>query len=331
MLHNLLSNRRHVFEYWFHAAAYLPITDYRYYLPIMKGFCQNHSVDQKIRKHIIQRIGSEGPLQSRDFESPEGHKSSGWWDWKPSKRAMEFMFFSGELMVRERSGFQKVYDLTENVLPPHIDQSWPTEQERGHYYVRRMLTASGLAQQKDIGYARAAVRRLSNHHIHGSIDTSLQELIESGEVTQAAYRGSDYFCLTAVLSEIPKKIGRRRVRFLSPFDNLVINRKRVLGLFGFDYQVECYVTEAKRKYGYFALPVLFGDEIIGRMDCKAVRKENLLRINNIWLEPGTTLDDQLISALAVGLQDYQRDLQCEHLDIVETDQKNLKAQLLSNR
>ncbi len=143
-----------MFEYWFHAAAYLPVDDYRYYLPIMKGYRETRDIDNKFRKMITARILGEGLLMSKDFEAPPGHKSSGWWDWKPAKRAMESLFFAGELMIRERKEFQKVYDLAENVLPAHIEQSLPTAQERGDYYVRRMLTALGIAKARDIGYAR---------------------------------------------------------------------------------------------------------------------------------------------------------------------------------
>ncbi|MCH7815933.1 MAG: YcaQ family DNA glycosylase [Proteobacteria bacterium] len=327
MLEGLLSKRQAIFEYWFHAAAYLPMADYRYYLPIMAGYKQRQTVDKKLRREIISRIKAEGPLQSRDFENLSGHKSGGWWDWKPSKRALESLFLSGELMVRERRGFQKVYDLTENVLPGHVDMSWPTEQQRGHYYARRMLAALGVAQAKEIGYARSTVKYFSNHNIQNSIDSSLQEMLESGEVTQFDLNGLKYYCLSDVLARVPKKMGRKHMRFLSPFDNLVINRKRLLELFDFDYQLECYVPAEKRKYGYFTLPILFGDELIGRMDCKAERKQHRLRINNIWLEPKTRLNEKFIDALTLALHSYMLDLGCERISIVKTDSKTLMQQL----
>ena len=183
MLHKLVSDRQTVFEYWSHAAAFLPMQDYRFYQPVMKGFAKKRSIDQKVRQEVVRRIAAEGPLQSRDFENPRGRKSTGWWDWKPTKRAMEHMFLSGELMVRERRGFQKVYDLTENVLPDHIDVSWPTDQEQGHFYVRRMLSGLGIGTAKDIGYARPTVKRLSDNNIQPCIDQSLLEMTESGEIT----------------------------------------------------------------------------------------------------------------------------------------------------
>jgi uncharacterized protein YcaQ len=100
-----------------------------------------------------------------------------------------------------------VYDLAENVLPAHIEQSLPTAQERGHYYVRRMLTALGIAKARNIGYSSGAVRRLSNYETAPGIDNSLQEMVESGEVTQVHYEGALHYCLTDALADTPKRIG----------------------------------------------------------------------------------------------------------------------------
>ena len=319
MLHKLVSDRQTVFEYWSHAAAFLPMQDYRFYQPVMKGFAKKRSIDQKVRQEVVRRIAAEGPLQSRDFENPRGRKSTGWWDWKPTKRAMEHMFLSGELMVRERRGFQKVYDLTENVLPDHIDVSWPTDQEQGHFYVRRMLSGLGIGTAKDIGYARPTVKRLSDNNIQPCIDQSLLEMTESGEITSVECNGTGYYCLTSALNSVPTKIGRKRVSFLSPFDHMVINRKRLLDLFGFDYQIECYVPESKRRFGYFVLPILYGDALVGRLDCKAIRKDRYLTIKNIWLEPDFRLNDLFINAFLNSLLTYTHDLGCDRYVIADAN------------
>ncbi len=328
MLNELQSSRQTVFEYWFHAAAYLPMADYRYYRPIMQGMRKKHNVDKNIRQTIIRRINTEGPLQSRDFAAPKGKKHKGWWDWKPTKFALEIMFLSGELMIRERQGFQKVYDLTENVLPDHIDISKPTDKERGHFYVRRLLTSLGIAQAKDLCYARATIKRFSGYDMQARINQSLQEMIESAEVSCVDIDGNIYYCLSKVLEKPPQKSSRKRISFLSPFDNLVINRRRLLELFDFSYKLECYVPEAKRKFGYFTLPILFGDALIGRLDCKAVRKTKTLVINNLWLEKKTKVDDSLIMALLAALNQYKSDLQCEFIAVNRVENRILKQQLL---
>jgi len=323
MLATLLQEQRRIFEYWFHAAAFLPMQDYRYSLLTMQGYASKKSIDKKLRAEIIQRISTEGPLQSRDFVAPEGHKSSGWWSWKPAKVALETLFLSGELMVSERRGFQKVYDLAENVLPSHIETSIPSESERGHYYVQRMLSALGPAQAKDIGYPRATVKRFSRVDIQIAISKALQELVEAGEVVLMPLNGKDYYCLSTLLTAVPKRIGTKSVIFLSPFDNVLINRRRLLEVFGFDYQLECYVPAAKRKYGYFCLPILFGDQFIGRMDCKAERSRKRLLIKNVWLEQNIALTDELLAAFLSGMRAYMADLGCASVQLTNCNSSKL--------
>jgi len=327
MLHDLQAVQKTVFEYWFHAAAYLPMEDYRFYRPTMNGLKKKWSVDQKMRKVILQRIKTEGPLSSKDFQAPKGKKASGWWDWKPAKRALEVMFLSGELMVSERKGFQKVYDLTENCLPTDIDLSIPNNEERGYFYIRKMLANLGVARASDICYARAMVKH-SGFDVQAWINRCLQNLVESGEALAFLINGHLYYSLAKTFNEIPKRVGRKHIRFLSPFDNLVINRKRLLDIFGFDYKLECYVTAEKRKFGYFVLPILFGDELIGRLDCKADRKNRILIVHNLWLEDGVVVDDELVSALSAGLGDYKVQLECDDMAVNEIENKTLRNALV---
>ena len=316
-LHQLQSRDRSIFEYWYHAAAYLPIQDYRFYLPVMRGFSKSRPVNKKLRREILARLKNEGSIEARQFEHPR-HKSGGWWEWKPAKVAMECMFLSGELMVKERQGFRKIYGLTEEVLPASVDTRLPTVAERGEFYVRRMLQALGIASARDILYVRTTVKNFSGFDIQPAVHKALQALTESGEVTACTVQGETYYCLTSILESLPSRLGRRRIHFLSPFDNLVINRRRLKALFDFDYQIECYVPAAKRQYGYFCLPVLYGDEFIGRMDCKAQRKESVLKVHNLFLEPKVKIDEGLPAALGQALQDYARKLGCDSVKLAKT-------------
>ncbi|HIG39131.1 MAG TPA: hypothetical protein EYQ14_01085 [Gammaproteobacteria bacterium] len=211
------------------------------------------------------------------------------------------------------------------VLPDTIDRSPPTEEERGHFYIRRMLGAHGFASERQIAYDHIAVNRFSDYNIRPAIRQALADLLESAEIQQVDFCNEPYFYLVHALSDCPVKLGQRRVNFLSPFDNLVINRKRLLDLFGFDYQLECYVPQAKRKFGYFVLPILYGDELVGRMDCKAIRKEKTLSIRNIWLEPKTKLTEAFVTALALALQEYQTSLQCEQIIINKSEPAKLSG------
>jgi len=318
MLNKLQAIDGKVFEYWSHAAAYLPIGDYRFYQPIMQGFAQNRPRDKKLVKEILARVTAEGALQARDFEQPAGKKTNGWWDWKPAKHMLETLFLSGELMVKERQGFQKVYDLAERVLPDDIDTTLPTDSEWARQHTIMMLRALGLGRCSDIAYARKIVRRLTRNSFKPDIGQAVNELCEEGIVVGCNVKGNTFFSLAESLNSIPSKISRSRARFLSPFDNLVINRSRTQSLFNFDYLIECYVPEPKRKYGYFSLPILWGDELIGRMDSKADRKTHQFTVKNLHLEPGTKISDALVNALVVGIEQFRLEQNCTGTTILAT-------------
>ncbi|MBV1878056.1 MAG: winged helix DNA-binding domain-containing protein [Pseudomonadales bacterium] len=252
MLHALQSEHKKIFEYWSHAAAYLPMKDYRFYQPVMRGYQLNRQVDEKIRRLILARLKAEGPLMAKDFATPAGSaKRKGWWDWKPAKIALERMYMGGELMVAERRGFQKVYDLTNNVLPDNTNLKAPTDQQRGKFYVSGMLKNLGIASPRDIAYARSTVKRLSKYDILASIETSLHEMTEAGEVSRLSVQDETLYCLTESLSILEQPPSHKCLYFLSPFDNLIINRERLRKIFNFDYKLECYVPKPKRQFGVF--------------------------------------------------------------------------------
>ncbi len=188
-----------------------------------------------------------------------------------------------------------------------------------------MLGALGFASERQIAYDHIAVNRFSNYNIRPAIKQALADLLESAEIQQVDFCNESYFYRVKALSDCPAKLGQRRVNFLSPFDNLVINRKRLLDLFDFDFQLECYVPQAKRRFGYFVLPILYGDALVGRMDCKAVRKEKILNIRNIWLEPKTKLTDAFVTAFAIALKEYQTSLQCEQTIINKSEPAMLRG------
>lgn len=314
-LHQLLSQERTVFEYWYHAAAYLPLADYRFYLPLMQGYAKSRPADKKLRREILARLKDQGDIEAKDFDHPAGRKSDGWWDWKPAKVAMERMFLGGELMVKERQGFRKRYALTESLLPAQVDTRLPATGERGDFYVRRMLQAQGIASERDILYVRALVKSFSGFDIRKPVQQSLDELVKSGEVIRCDVDGSPWYCLRSVLEQLPSRLGRRRIHFLSPFDNLVINRRRLKDLFGFDYQIECYLPAAKRQFGYFCLPILYGDEFIGRMDCKADRKGKVFIVHSIALEPGCETNGGMLAAWRDALRPYAISLGCSAIQM----------------
>ena len=294
-----------VFEYWAHAACYLPWTDFRHTLPRKKRLAEHghdwFQVDPAEVARVRDRIRGEGPLRSQDFES-DG-KRAGWWDWKPSKLALDYLFQTGELMSLPRQGFQKVFDLTERVLPPGLDTREPTPREHADWCIDRALDVWGLVARDELAYQRKEPR--------ADVGPALAAKVESGELTVVTLEGVDkpYWVRTAALSRLdalPKPDNRLRV--LSPFDPLVIHRKRLQRLFGYDLKLECYVPEAKRTFGYFGMPLVWGDTVAGLLDGKLDRAAKTFTIKNFRYEgparQRAAFDKALTKALAEFLKPY---------------------------
>lgn len=322
-----LQHSRHLFEYWSHAAAYLPFEHYRYYLPVMAGFKASRQWDKKLATEVVARIAGEGPLQSRHFEDTRNNKRNGWWQWKPAKQVLEHLFLSGELMITRRDGFQKVFDLKENVIPAHIDVSTPTTDEWSDFIVLTMVHALGVATEYDLGYARSTIRRLARIDLKQPIRTTISHLLEAGTLVSLDVAGARYYSTPKLLDHLPLRFGRKEIRVLSPFDNLIINRKRTEQLFDFDYQLECYVPAHKRKFGYFTQSLLYGDKFIGRMDAKAKRNDEVLVIKNLILEPAVKVTDALIAALGRSITDFATANRCLTVSIERVRPKAILTDL----
>lgn len=259
LLHELQAIDRSIFEYWGHAASYLPMKDYRFYIPMMRSFHDPKGSwykgwGEKYGSYIdpvLKRICDEGPMAARDFENPFEKTRGTWWDWKPVKAALEMLFWRGELMISERNGFERVYDLTERVLPAGMDLRIPAADELGRFIVRRALTALGVVSEKDIReYIRIGDKEL--------ISAVLRQMLNSAEIVRLSIEGHSgtFYALPKVLEEVSSFRARPpRVRLLSPFDNLVISRSRLKQRFDFDYTLECYTPKHKRNHGYFVLPI----------------------------------------------------------------------------
>ena len=265
---NRLLRARQAFEYWCHAAAYLPMRDYRFAVPMMRakarGELWNHRADAKVRAWVLARIRAEGPLFARDFEHPP-RQSKGWWDWKPAKRALEQLFMEGELMIAERQGFQKRYELAERFLPAGINATEPTLTEHADHVIDVGLGAHGFATEATLAYFRRDAR------VRAAVRKRLAVRVRQGELVKTRTNSGERIYAPPGAFDATTKPLAPVVRILSPFDNAVIQRRRSVEVFGFDYTIECYLPEAKRRYGYFALPILFADRLVGRMDCKAHR------------------------------------------------------------
>lgn len=303
---------KHVFEYWFHAAAYLPINDFRFALPRMNAIKagEKHwfdNIDKKLLQTVYKRIETEGPLRARDFEDSKS-TNSGWWDWKPAKQAIEKLFMQGDLMIVGREGFQKRYDLTERVLPDSVCTKTPDLAEEAGYLIDTTLRAHGFASLKSFTYLR------KGKALRQAVKDCIESRLENGAVIKVkSPAGELFYCDAKLLND--NRRSANRVHLLSPFDNLVIQRERCRGIFNFDYQIECYVPAAKRQHGYFCLPILYKDRLVGRLDCKADRKTRVLLLHYLqYDEP----DDEFLWLLVDALESFMRFNCCDAIEVRRT-------------
>jgi hypothetical protein len=316
-----------IFEYWTHAAAFLPIADFRFSLPykhaIKSG--QTHwyrTRDKNLMGELLARIRSDGPLRSRDVAT-NTTKRTGWWDWKPAKKALEQMYMEGDLMVSDREGFQKTYDLTERVLPSHINSQMPSMEEFAAHIVDQQLRCHGLASLKGLTYQRR------NADLSKAVKALVNERLAQRALEQVRVSSGEVFILETGALERPLPRLNSRMLILSPFDNSVIQRGRLKALFQYDYQLECYVPAAKRQYGYFCLPLLYRDEFIGRMDCKAHRKTSQLEIKSLHLEQHNFNEDLVITAFVEAITQFCHFQKCDTMSLTKAQPKHLNQRLRS--
>ncbi|MDR6528632.1 uncharacterized protein YcaQ [Chryseobacterium rhizosphaerae] len=276
-----LVEERKIFEYWFHAASYLPIQDFRYALPQMLHVKQDashyYNADKNVMQAVIDTIRAEGPKRARDFET-QSSKTGSWWNWKPAKLALERLFMQGDLMICGRSGMQKMYDLTERVLPKNISTAEPAPIEFAEYLIKTYLRAYGFTTVKQITHLR------TGNVLKANVNKALQSMMEEGTLSKVDVEGLPPVFIQNNLLEKTFNSTPSHVRLLSPFDNSIIHRDRIKQIFNFDFRLECYTPKEKRQYGYFCLPILFGDQFIGRVDCKTHRKDKKFELIHLFIE-----------------------------------------------
>lgn len=307
-----------IFESWTYASGYVPMHEYRFSLPVKASFAAKRELQSpqeiNLMKKVLDRIAREGPLMARDFENDRVTKSSGWWDWRPSKVALERLNFDGRLITLRTKNFLKVYDLPENVIPPGVDITMPEPEAYAQHVIMRSLKALGIANFKDIARSGWYVK-------NNLIKPQLKKMLSEGKVCQVEVKGVNDSALYMLPEYKNKKITLSGHAFiLSPFDILNVFRHRLLKFFQFDYMVECFVPEPKRKYGYFSLPVLIGDTFVARMDSKADRKQKILFIHNLHFE-SLKLSKPMATKIANAIKDFARFNQCSSVVIKKSNSK----------
>ncbi|MGT2549170.1 winged helix-turn-helix domain-containing protein [Acinetobacter geminorum] len=278
---NSLVGERQIFEYWYHAASYLPMKDYRYALPAMMSVRKGESRyfnrgDQHLMNEILARVRAEGKIRLRDIDKNNKKSLGNWWNTGLGRRAFEQLYMQGDLMICERNGMEKVFDLTERCLTENIDLSMPTLYEYAQYLFNNTLRAHGAFTWKQLVH-------LKKNDLKEIMRIVLKEQIDAGVVSAIKLENGQtlYVDVAAMEQKVSTDFG---LKILSPFDNSLIHRDRLASLFEFDYRIECYVPAAKRVYGYFCLPILYQDELVGRVDCKAHRSIKELEVISLHLE-----------------------------------------------
>lgn len=307
----LLASGR-VFEYWAHEACLIPIADYPLFRrPMQEGhraewYARHLNEGPELAEAVLERIREQGPLASRHFE---GQGGGGMWNWKPAKRMLESLWNLGILSIAGRQGFQRLYDLTERVIPrEYLQAPVPSEPELLRSLALRAVHARGVLTE-------AAVRE--HYRLRGGaarLQPHLDALVSDGLLERHAVDdgGAPVYVPGGAGLDLPAPAGGV---LLSPFDNLVWDRVFHARLFGFRHLIEVYKREHERVYGYYVLPFLLGDRIVGRADLKADRREGVLRVRAFHLEPGVRdrrrVEGELDRALArlartIGLERVER-------------------------
>lgn len=281
--------RPSLFEYWGHEASLMPVQTQ----PLMRWRMARARDGQmwtglarfgrERRDHIarvLAEIERRGPVVGGDFaEGPRG--APGWWAWSDGKRALEWLFWAGEITTTTRRGFERVYDLTDRVLPRAVlETPTPTEAQAARELVRISARALGVATEPDLrDYFRLPVDLARQ---------AVRDLVEAGEMTPVTVRGWRHPAYLWPEARRPRRIAAQAL--LSPFDNLIWTRDRTERLFGVRVRLEIYTPAEKRSHGYYVLPFLEDEAITARVDLKADRKAGVLRVQAAWREEKTGPD-----------------------------------------
>lgn len=321
LLDQLLYKERFLFEHWTHDASAIPTAFYphwrhrfardavrlrenRWWRGLLGERCD------EVLEHVRSRISREGPLRSADFEHPE--RRGPFWGWKPQKAALDYLWRCGELAVRDRVHFHKVYDFAANVFPA-ADKLPPAEEAASQDWACQaaaerlvIFTARELSQffgHTDLASARSFCAAATRS---GALRPVRVESAD-GSPPEAAFAVADWEKRLRKLPEPPGNSSQQPLRLLAPFDPVIRDRARCLRRFGFDYRFEAFTPQPQRVYGYYVLPILQGETLVGRLSPKLHRARGVLEIEGVWWERGikpTQARQRLLADATARLADF---------------------------
>jgi uncharacterized protein YcaQ len=290
-LATLTERQRGLFEHWTHDASFIPIEFYPHWrFRFERDKVRLADRWKKWRRdgfeakfdEVLDHVAKHGPIMARDLGDGEARSNQGWWDWHPSKTALEYLWRTGALAIKQRRSFQKVFDLTERVIPPDILAVEPAPEETIHWAAASAMDRLGFATLGEIAaFWETITAAQAKTWAAAHVGDDLIEIDVEG-ATGAIRR---CFARPSVLdSAETAPEAPAAVRILSPFDPALRDRKRAEWLFGFRYRIEIFVPEAKRQYGYYVFPLLEGARVIGRIDMKRV--DGAMNVRAFWPEAG---------------------------------------------
>lgn len=293
-----------LFEFWAHAVCFQPIEDYGLYregsrINDWKKIDQWMQDNRALADRMLDYIEEHGDVRASDFENMDGQKR----DWEHSKEekvVLDYLVFSGELMIRKRENFQRIYDLRSRIFPDYDKLPKLSAEESYDQMVLNTIRALGVTKRDWI----ANYYRMKSSWVNGA----LKRLGKQGKLLEVEVEGwkSPVYADSAQIDRIEAAaagdIPQSKTTLLSPFDPLVWDEGRVRELFNFDFPIEFYFPEAKRKYGYFSLPILYQNRLIGRLDPKVHRQEAFFEVKSIHFEADVVVDDPIIRALRETLK-----------------------------
>jgi hypothetical protein len=285
-LDDLAGRRRELFEYWAHEASLLPVRLHPH-LRWRMAAAEEHAWGSMVRiqrerpgyvSEVLERVREAGPLKASDLAEPRPDRPGSMWNWHAGKVALEWLFYTGVITTRGRTaGFERVYDLTERVLPAAVLQTpTPEPVDAVRELVRTASRALGVATERDLrDYFRLRPP---------AARAAIAELVDAGELLPVDVAGWGAPAWLHPQARRPRWVRARAL--VSPFDSLVWERPRVARVFGFRYRLEIYTPAAQRVHGYYVLPFLLGDRLVARVDLKADRQAGVLRVQAVFAEDG---------------------------------------------
>jgi uncharacterized protein YcaQ len=319
VLDQLLWTDRSLFEYWAHMASIVLTEDYPIHALLMRTYARDEgtgkvspryqqwlSVNQQLKRHILQELKRRGPLPARVFENKTekgaGWYSSGWTSGRDVSQMLDYLWTTGKIMVTGRSGIQKLWDLGERCLPEWTPREKLSEKEVVRRATQKALRALGVGTMQHINqhFTRKRYPHLKET-LHG---LQAEGLIEKVHVEDDKAEWFIHTVDVPLLDRIEADdFAFERTTLLSPFDNLICDRARTAKLFNFDFRVEIYTPAHKRKFGYYVLPILHGDRLIGRIDPKLDREHGRLHIHAVHAEKDAPLNRKTARSIRTAIED----------------------------